>query len=88
MARVENEAAFRQLARVYNAGTPLEIPHVLFVIDRQRGNRIHYLDTPRYGLHETFARAAPAARQGQGRADRAVQGPQPPPAVRHPQLAA
>ena len=41
MARIENEAAFRQLARVYNAGTPLEIPHVLFVIDRQRGNRIY-----------------------------------------------
>lgn len=56
MARIDDEAAFRQLARVYNAGTPLEIPHVLFVIDRQRGNRIHYLDTPRYGLHETFAR--------------------------------
>lgn len=56
MARIDDEAAFRQLARVYNAGTPLEIPHVLFVIDRQRGNRIHYLDTPRYGLHENFAR--------------------------------
>lgn len=56
LAKIQTQAEFQQLARVYNAGTPLEIPHVLFVIDRQRGNRIYYLDTPRYGLHETFAR--------------------------------
>lgn len=56
LAKVQSQAEFQQLARVYNAGTPLEIPHLLFVIDRQRGNRIFYLDTPRYGLHETFAR--------------------------------
>lgn len=56
LAKVQSQAEFQQLARVYNAGTPLEIPHLLFVIDRQRGNRIYYLDTPRYGLHETFAR--------------------------------
>ncbi len=56
LAKIQTQAEFQQLARVYNAGTPLEMPHVLFVIDRQRGNRIYYLDTPRYGLHETFAR--------------------------------
>ena len=54
--RIRTQAEFQQLARVYNAGTPLEIPHVLFVIDRQRANRIYYLHTPRYALHETFAR--------------------------------
>ncbi len=56
LGQIRTEAEFRQLARVYNAGTPLEIPHVLFVIDRQRGDRIYYLDTPRYTLHENFAR--------------------------------
>ena len=56
LAKIQTQAQFQQLARVYNADTPLEIPHVLFVIDRQRGNRIYYLDTPRYSLHETFAR--------------------------------
>ncbi|QVQ29704.1 PEP/pyruvate-binding domain-containing protein [Achromobacter deleyi] len=54
--QIRTQDEFRQLARVYNAGTPLEIPHVLFVIDRQRANRIYYVHTPRYALHETFAR--------------------------------
>ncbi|KAG1246710.1 hypothetical protein G6F68_014520 [Rhizopus microsporus] len=52
---IRTEAEFQQLARVYNPGTPLEIPHVLF--------------------------------HGQGHADRPVQGPATPPAVRHPELA-
>jgi len=56
LEKIQTRAEFDQLARVYNAGTPLEIPHVLFVIDRQRADRIYYLHTPRYGLHETFAR--------------------------------
>lgn len=56
LAQIRTRAEFDQLARVYNAGTPLEIPHVLFVIDRQRADRIYYVHTPRYGLHETFAR--------------------------------
>lgn len=54
--QISTQAEFLQLARVYNAGTPLEIPHLLFVIDRQRSNRIYYVHTPRYALHETFAR--------------------------------
>lgn len=56
LEQIRTQAQFQQLARIYNAGTPLEIPHVLFVIDRQRADRIYYLDTPRYALHETFAR--------------------------------
>ncbi|WMD22702.1 PEP/pyruvate-binding domain-containing protein [Achromobacter seleniivolatilans] len=56
LGQITSQAEFQQLARVYNAGTPLEIPHVLFVIDRQRGDRIYYIDTPRYTLHENFAR--------------------------------
>jgi len=56
LEKIQTRAEFDQQARVYNAGTPLEIPHVLFVIDRQRADRIYYLHTPRYGLHETFAR--------------------------------
>lgn len=56
LGQIHALAEFQQLARVYNPGTPLEIPHVLFVIDRQHANRIYYLDTPRYSLHENFAR--------------------------------
>lgn len=56
LEQIGSKAQFQQLARVYNAGTPLEIPHVLFVIDRRHGDRIYYIDTPRYTLHENFAR--------------------------------
>lgn len=56
LAKITSQAEFQQLARVYNAGTPLEIPHVLFVIDRKRADRIYYIHTPRYSLHENFAR--------------------------------
>lgn len=56
LAQIRTQAEFQQLARVYNPGTPLEIPHALFVIDRQQGNRIYYVNTPRYSLHENFAR--------------------------------
>lgn len=56
LARIDGRADFMRLARVYNPGTPLEIPHLIFVIDRQQGDRIYYLNTPRYALHETFVR--------------------------------
>lgn len=56
LGQIRTPEEFQQLARVYNPGTPLEIPHVLFVIDRKHGDRIYYIDTPRYSLHENFAR--------------------------------
>jgi len=55
-ARIGSRAEFDRLARVYNPGTPLEMPHVLFVIDRERANRLYFIDTPRYALHENFVR--------------------------------
>ncbi|MGB3436844.1 PEP/pyruvate-binding domain-containing protein [Achromobacter sp.] len=56
LGQIRTQAEFQQLARVYNPGTPLEIPHVLFVIDRKQSDRIYYVNTPRYTLHENFAR--------------------------------
>jgi len=56
LGQIRTQAEFQQLARVYNPGTPLEIPHVLFVIDRKQGGKIYYVNTPRYTLHENFAR--------------------------------
>ena len=52
-----SRADFDRLARVYDRGTPMELPHVLFVIDRQaRPARMHYIDTPRFQLHVRFVR--------------------------------
>ncbi len=54
---------FDSLARVYDAGTPLEMPHVLFAIDRHaRPPRMHYINTPRHALHERFVRETGLAR--------------------------
>lgn len=56
LGNIASQEDFLRLARTYNAGTPLEIPHVLFAIDRQHGNRIYYINTPRFDLHENFVR--------------------------------
>lgn len=56
LPRIDSRAQFLQLARVYNAGTALELPHLIFVIDRQAGNRIYYVNTSRHALHEQFVR--------------------------------
>ncbi|MBB5875392.1 PEP/pyruvate-binding domain-containing protein [Xanthomonas sp. 3498] len=64
LPRLDSRAQFMQLARVYNAGTALELPHLLFVIDRQQGGRVYYLNTPRFALHEPFVRQRLAPRMG------------------------
>lgn len=53
-----SRADFDRLARVYDAGSPNAMPHVLFVVDRQSKNaRLHFINTPRYMLHDRFLRA-------------------------------
>ncbi|MGJ3702057.1 PEP/pyruvate-binding domain-containing protein [Variovorax sp. AFSI2.2] len=48
---------FDSLARIYDAGTPMQLAHVLFAVDRQaRPVRTYYIDTPRYQLHVRFVR--------------------------------
>ncbi len=54
LAKVTSRQDFDVLARVYEQGTPFEIPHILFVIDRQDHNRIDYVNTPKHQLHERF----------------------------------
>ena len=59
-----NRADFDRMARVYNAGTPLAQPHVIFVIDRQPrastagkpAPQLHFVNTPRFQLHDRFVR--------------------------------
>jgi hypothetical protein len=56
LERLADRAAFDQLARVYAPGTPQAVPHVLFVLDRSRGDRVLFINTRRYALHEDFLR--------------------------------
>lgn len=54
---LRSQGDFDQLARVYDPGTPMQLAHVLFVIDRQATPpRIYYIDTPRFALHVRFIR--------------------------------
>ena len=69
LAALPDQASFDRLARVYNPGTPLVLPHVLFVIDlKAKPARIYYLDTPRYQLHVRFLQASGLARHAGKRA--------------------
>lgn len=54
---LRSQGDFNQLARVYDPGTPMQLAHVLFAIDRwAKPPRVHYIDTPRYQLHVRFLR--------------------------------
>jgi len=54
MPAVRSRAEFDSLSVVYDANTPYALPHVLFAIDRQNGNRIYYNETKRYKLHKDY----------------------------------
>ncbi|RQP25043.1 PEP/pyruvate-binding domain-containing protein [Piscinibacter terrae] len=53
---IRDRRQFDTIARTYNPGTPREITHTLFIVDRMNGNRVHYLNTNRYTLHEDYVR--------------------------------
>lgn len=54
LSAISSRADFDSLAVVYDPNTPYALPHVLFVIDRQNGNRIYYVNTKRYPFHKNF----------------------------------
>jgi hypothetical protein len=54
---LRSQGDFDALARVYDAGTPMQLAHVLFAVDRRaRPARTYYIDTPRFQLHVRFVR--------------------------------
>jgi hypothetical protein len=56
LRRIGSRRDFDRIARLYGAGTPHEITHALFVIDRQHGNTVYFINANRYALHEDFLR--------------------------------
>jgi len=59
LARIPDRAAFDSMARVYEPGTPYAIEHLLFAIEPGRGgraDRVFFINTQRYALHEDFLR--------------------------------
>ena len=51
---IRSRADFDLLSRVYEQDSEYEIPHVLFLIDREDNNRTDYINTPKYRLHENY----------------------------------
>jgi len=54
LSGIKQYSDFYQLARVYNKQTLHETPHLLFAIDRNRNNKIYYINTPLYEFHLYF----------------------------------
>ncbi|HVG29628.1 MAG TPA: PEP/pyruvate-binding domain-containing protein [Pyrinomonadaceae bacterium] len=50
---IKTQAEFDRVARV-NTDTGYPLPHVIFVIDRQDGNKIYYVNSRRYRFHRDF----------------------------------
>jgi hypothetical protein len=51
---VRSQADFDRISVTYDANTPYALPHVMFVIDRQNGNKIYYINKKRYSFHKDF----------------------------------
>ena len=54
LSAIRSRADFDLLSRVYEQDSEYEIPHVLFLIDREDNNRTDYINTPKYRLHENY----------------------------------
>ncbi|MCE4556018.1 PEP/pyruvate-binding domain-containing protein [Pelomonas cellulosilytica] len=57
LAALPDRAAFDRLARDFEPGAQQSQPHVLFVVDRADGNRVHFINTRRFALHADYLAA-------------------------------
>ena len=55
--QLSKRSEFDRLARVYDAGTVFEMPHVLFLLDTQGGNRVDFIHSRQFIFHEDYIRA-------------------------------
>ncbi len=56
LKKIDSLQDFDALARVYHEGTAFAIPHLLFVIDREK-NAIYYINSRYYRYHKDFLQA-------------------------------
>lgn len=54
MLRIETQADFDSIGRIYHQGTPYALPHAMFVIDRKAGNKIYYVNSRIFRFHKDF----------------------------------
>jgi hypothetical protein len=54
LPRIASQADFDKISVTYDANTPYALPHINFVIDRQNGNKIYFVNKKRYSFHKDF----------------------------------
>ncbi len=54
LSKVNSRDEFDSIARVYHQKTPYALPHVMFIIDRARNNKIYYVNSQKYRFHKDF----------------------------------
>src|SRR5262249_39995906 len=47
-------AEFDLLARIYYRGRFYALPHLMFVVDRQNGSRVYYVNSRKFRFHKDF----------------------------------
>lgn len=52
--KIPSRNAFDSIARVYHAGTPYAMPHLMFVIDRRANNKIYFVNSQKFRFHKDF----------------------------------
>lgn len=54
LPKIDSQADFDSIARVYHQGTPYALPHVMFVVDRRDNNKVYFLNSQKYRFHKDF----------------------------------
>ena len=61
---IKSRADFDLLQRTYYAGTRYAIPHLMFVVDRNAGGRVYFVNSQKFRFHKDFLYAAQLAPMG------------------------
>jgi rifampicin phosphotransferase len=54
LPKITSLVDFKKVGRVYNANTPYEMLHTMFVIDRQKGNQLYFVNSQKFRFHKDF----------------------------------
>jgi len=54
LPKINSQADFDLMARVYHRGTPYAMPHVMFIIDRRSNNKIYFVNSQKFRFHKDF----------------------------------
>ena len=64
LPKINSQADFDKIGRVYHQNTPYAMPHTMFVIDRKNKNKIYYVNSQRFRFHKDFLYATGLAPLG------------------------